>query len=215
MSKRALSHTDEEILALRRLIAKKAIESWYKLPEKTRAFVNVEDLIQDGLMFARKLMLKHDPKRAKFSTVLFHCLENRYRRQAEWLNAKKRFDGFALTLEDVERTAFDKNAELNVINVHVVRAFVSVYFDATWELRESLRRWFIQHDTTKIHTHGKRFNRDKKEFLSLAKKYQLDSNDCRILLSNSKCKSQVVEKLPDNILWNDNGQTSRMCRMQS
>lgn len=183
------------------LIAKKAIESWYKLPPKTRAYIDVEDLIQEGMIAIFFLIKRYDKSRkVKFSTLLHITLENGYKRKAEKLNAIKRFDGNVSSVEDMQLNGFEPSMEESFdIHAHVVRVFLNVYAEASDELKSSMRRWFLQYNATKVHVSSMRFQKDKKEFLRLAKKHGMDESDCRIVMCSAKCQAEIDKRLPENV----------------
>jgi hypothetical protein len=193
--------TDSDINAVKGLIAKKAIESWKKLPPKTRCYIEISDMIQDGIFVTTKFLAKgrFDPKKGKLTTILWTKLENFYHRCAETLNANKRFDANDLMIEDMLLGGHDVSKEEEAAEdcEHIRRAFLEAYNDASDNLRESMRRWFLQMDATKIHTHSVRFRKDKVEFKQLAAKYGLDRTDCRKLMNCVQIRNDVVSRLPE------------------
>lgn len=190
-----------DISAVKGLIAKKAIESWRKLPPKTRSYIDIEDMISDGVFWTTKFLSKghYDAKKGKLTTVLWIKLDNFYRRCAETLNAAKRFDGNVLLLEDLKAAGIDvsKDEEAPEICEHVRYVFLSTYEDASEGLRESMRRWFLQMDSTKVHTHSMRFKKDKSEFRQLAARHGLDVQDCRTLMNCTQIRNEVISRLPE------------------
>lgn len=66
----------------RRMVAKAAWAAWRSLPMQTRTWIEVEDMIEDGMLAAWKLAnnplrrRRFDPSRGEFSTVLHHKLHN-------------------------------------------------------------------------------------------------------------------------------------------
>jgi hypothetical protein len=193
--------TIEELNSVKGLIAKKAIESWRKLPPKTRCYIEIEDMIQDGLFVTSKFLAKgkFDPKKGKLTTILWPKLENFYRRCAETLNANKRFDANDTMIEDMLLVGKDiSNPEEEAeTREHIRRAFLEAYFEASENVRESMRRWFLQIDATKVHVHSVRFRRDKVEFKKLADKHGLNKDDCRKLMNCVQIRNEVVSRLPE------------------
>lgn len=193
--------TDDDLNTIKGLIAKKAIESWRKLPPKTRCRIEIDDMIQDGCWRISSFLASgnYNAKRSKLTTVVWIKLDAYYKRCAELLNAQKRFDANDVMIEDMLAIGQDVSNPEEAIETreHVRRAFLEAYTEASEHLRESMRRWFLQMDTTKIHTHGSRFIRDKSEFRKLAAKYNLDKDDCRKLMNCVQIRNEVVSRLPE------------------
>jgi hypothetical protein len=184
----------------KRLIAKKAFESWYKLPIKMRAYIDVEDMIQQGLIYVKYSMMKnYNPKRAKLTTFLYTGLENFYKRKFEEMRAIKRYDANDIPVEVLVAVGMEPSIEEEFdIHQHVIESFSDVYYNATERLRESMKRWFLQNTTTKVHVGGNRFKQDRKEFLKLAKQFNLNDADCRVLIHSPKCQLEVIKRMPEN-----------------
>jgi len=73
------------------LIAQKAIRTWYKLPPHYRVWVDVEDLIQEGVLFARfHVFPRYKPSRSKFTTYLTAALDNYFLSIGRGVKHKKR-----------------------------------------------------------------------------------------------------------------------------
>ena len=191
-----------DIDSVKGLIIKKAIESWRKLPRRTQCMVSIEDMVQDGIVYTMHLLFhsryKYNSKRSGLTTVLWNGLENHYKRCADALNATKRFDGFNESLEALhEDKGFDVSTieeEREICN-HVRRVFFDVYNHASEGLRESMRKWFLQTESSKIHTKSSRFIKDKKEFKILATKYQLDLQDCRTIMYSNQVRNEIISRM--------------------
>jgi len=194
--------SEVDIASVKGLIAKKAIESWRKLPPKTRSYIEINDMIQDGVFWTVKFLAKghYNPKKGKLTTILWPKLENYYRRCAEILNTQKRFDGLDSYLEDLKANGFDISIieESGETREHVRRVFMDVYINASEGLRESMRKWFLQTEVTKIHTSSVRFHKDKKEFKVLASRFKLDLQDCRAIIYSTQVRNDIVSRLPEN-----------------
>src|SRR5712675_1842922 len=189
--------TEIDIASLKGLIFKKAIESWRKLPRKMQSYIDIEDMYEDGVIYVMHFAKHYNPKKGKLTTILWLGLENFYKRGAEQFNAIKRYDGETLLLEDLKLIGFDAESseEASEIRTHVSVVFLDVYNHASDELKESMRRWFLQIEDSKIHTKSTRFMKDKKEFKVLAIKYGLDVQDCRTLMNCSQIRTDVINKL--------------------
>ena len=196
------STVELDIQSVKGLIAKKAIESWRKLPRRTQCIVSIEDMIQDGTLCVSKFLIKgsYNKNKGKLTTILWQKLDNFYHRGAELLNANKRFDGFNESLDFLkEEKGYDTptSEEESEIREHIRNVFLDVYTNASDKCRESIRRWFLQMENTKVHTKGNRFLKDKKEFKTLADRFGLDVQDCRTLMHCTQIRNEVISRLPE------------------
>lgn len=206
------------VASYHRLVALKAIESWKKYPKPMQARFEVEDMIQDGLYFTfEKVVPRWKPSKGKFTTILFPSLHNFYFNEWIRLSRERRMDWGVLSIDAVREqngevvrgivnrmTVMEEQAAfvpewMKQLHVHVVRSVLGVYCESSGSLRESMRRWFLpNYHTSKVHIHSHRFKLDRREFLPLAKKHEVDRMDCEILMTSNKCQKQVFEGLPEN-----------------
>jgi len=201
---------DVVAIQYRALVARMAINSWWKYPPTVRWHMDVEDMIQDGLLFVRYVALPgYDRKKRAFPfRYLQKCLTGFFSNMAEYHYAKIRYEGRTIQIEDLRILGEEPSEEVeycNGIHVHVVRAFTNVYFSASEPLRQSMTRWFLgrKHGSTqgiRIHRNTVRFQNDRREFLALAHKYNLDRTDCEVILGSSKCRKDILDKLPENVV---------------
>src|ERR1039458_5668782 len=193
----------EDVEGYKRMVAAHALLAWRYLPPQVRASTDVDDLIQDGLMFARfGLAPKWRPEWGKFTTLLHASLPHFYMNKMA-VNGRprkaQRIPLGAVSIEDIWIDLCPFLHEQPVDNAmldHVVHAFERIYYESSLDLRESLRRWFLQADR-KVHVHGMRFERNRQEFLKLAKKYNVDKTDCQILMASGRCQGRLLKLLPE------------------
>ena len=194
----------EDVEGYRRMVAAHALLAWRYLPPQVRATTDVDDLIQDGLMFARfGLAPKWRPEWGKFTTILHTSLPHFYMNKFGAAGGKpvraQRITLGAVSIEDIWIDLCPYLHEQPVDNAmcdHVVRAFERIYYEGSIPLRESLQRWFLDAGRN-AHTVGCRFERDRQEFLKLARKYKVDKVDCQILMASDRCQQRLLKRLPE------------------
>ncbi len=62
------------IESYRKLVAMQAWKAWRHLPMQTRMWIDIEDMVEDGMMQAWKLTQTYNPNWANFTTALYHRL---------------------------------------------------------------------------------------------------------------------------------------------
>lgn len=68
-----------------------AWEAWRRLPMQTRCWIDVEDMLEDGMMEAWKLTRTFNPRWASFTTALYHRLHKFFINEyLEFHSAQKR-----------------------------------------------------------------------------------------------------------------------------
>src|SRR6266404_791932 len=173
-----------------RLIAQKAWSTWRKLPPSNRAWMDVEDLIQDGVLFARFVVRpKYRPHRGKFITFLSICLDQYYSRQLAATYSQKRNKCQTIPLENVSYSlgAVDFT-EQEIYAVETIKKISSV---ASPMLRHYLHSWLMPRISTRGRgPHGRRFEIAKSEMQRLARQYNFNRDDFAFLLQDQTwCKT--------------------------
>ena len=193
----------EDVEGYKRMVAAHALLAWRYLPPQVRASTDVDDLIQDGLMFARfGLAPKWRPEWGKFTTLLHASLPHFYMNKMAVNGRPRKAQRIPLGAVSVEDIWIDLCPFLheqpvdNAMLDHVVQAFERIYYESSLDLRESLRRWFLQAGE-KVHVRGMRFERNRQEFLKLARRYNVDKTDCQILMASGRCQGRLVGLLPE------------------
>lgn len=200
----------------RAAIAKAAWEAWRRLPPHTRVWLGVEDIIEEGMLWAHThARNRWMPSRGKFLTWITHCAQRHFiTRYLDPLGkclqrnelgttgiedllweASRRGNG-SVSIDRVLALGVDPDADL-LAACFAVDAFVNVYNRATEELKVAIVKWFLRSEHTKFQTTGRRFIETSKEFRDLAHQHQLDINDCRHLIKSPRCMDEVSRK----VLW--------------
>lgn len=196
-----------------RLIAMKAFQTWRRLPRQTRAWLDVEDLIQEGVMFTRSNVIpSYNQDLAKFSTYLWKCLDRhflnvlRHHRYPSW------FEGRNLSLDHLHPVEsdngnynFTSDDVFNLFSSYIslpvgstptdkhltlVQSLTNIFMDASPKLRKSIKLWFFDKpESGKVQMNGRPFKRARKEFLELARKHGLDAGGAEMLLTSEAWKA--------------------------
>ena len=179
-----------EIENYTRLIAQKAWSTWYKLPPSSRAWMDIEDLIQDGALFARYVVRpKYRPHRGKFITFLSICLDQYYSRQLAAIFSQKRNKCQTIPIENVSFSLGAADCtEQEIYAVETIKKISSV---ASPMLRYYLHSWLVPRDNARGRTsRGRRFEVARSEMQRLAKEYKFTRDDFSFLLQDQTwCKT--------------------------
>lgn len=76
-------------------LIKKISWSWHK-----RTGIELETLIAEANLAFAECQNNHNPKRGKFSTLLYHCVESHFKNIIT-KSHRKRYDGIEINLEDI------------------------------------------------------------------------------------------------------------------
>lgn len=192
------------------LVTKKAIQYWKRLPSPVKAYVSVEDLVNDGLIFARfEVMLKFDPKKYKnkFSTLLFIALDNFYKlRCIELIRIKRTLPGEQIrigeALSEHEDSLVCDPEDPNQLDISIAvsgeQGLKKVYTLASPKLRKYMETWFFStKGTAKVFKRSGPFIKAAKEFRRLASFHSLDKEQCMAFLDRRRRDDYNVEVLSD------------------
>lgn len=190
------------------LVTKKAIQYWRSLPAPVKAYVSMEDLINDGMIFARfEVMLKYDPKKykTKFSTLLFLALDRFYQlRIIELVRIKRSLPGEQVRIGDIDEAHEDAVAidppDNNQIDLMLAvsgeRGIKKVYVLASPRLRRYIECWFFSSKgITKVFKRSGPFIKASKEFRRIASITGLDKAQCAAFLDRRKKEDYNVDIL--------------------
>lgn len=189
----------KDVIGYQRLVAEQAIKAWWHYPPQLKTTIDVEDLIQDGLIFARfELAKSWRPERGKFTTYLYSVLPNFYQNQMV-VNGVLR-ESLRVQYKTVSMDSWGDNDIIDddvcdPLYEHIVRSFEGIYYDASLMLRKSIRRWFLME--SKVCLHGMQFQRDRREFLQLIGKHEIDRRDCEVMMNSQRCLNRFVKLLPE------------------
>lgn len=180
------------------LLYKLSLNCWKKLPVSHKTWVSVDDLVQDGLLFARtKLMPKYDVRRAGFITILTTSLEQFYSRKLASLYRKKRMAPDLLVYLDalvINNGEFTTPQDLRskdqdvLIQMSMEAAIDVLYKDASPLLRKYMNKWFYSEKDLPRVRNSTVFKRARREFRILAVKHNINAETFRVALENRNQK---------------------------
>ena len=171
-----------------KLIAKKAWMNWRKLPPASRAWIDPEDLINDGVLFVKSYIIPHyRPHRGPFSTFLIFALDQYYMRVLMTNYTGRRNACQTIAVAEVKH-------ELGALGdledeIHAVESLKKIAHVASPILRRYLGRWLVYRGN--VHRHGLHFQVARSELLELAKKYNFTYQDFEFLLKNETWRKTV------------------------
>ncbi len=222
MAKECVTDTLSSAESYRRMVSKLAWNVWRKLPPQTRTWLQVEDLIQDGMEWVVTIGIpKYRRDEASLCTFLYVGIGNYFKTEYLMkLYHRKRYEGRTVSLEGLDLVGVDdvkypletridalvdRKSQVDIVRgCWVVPMLVRIFRQATELLRRELRRWFLRTRTTRIHSRqrlGRLTNRQvdfslaRYEFLGLASREGLDYDDCDHLLTNPFCQRQLKLEL--------------------
>src|ERR1700688_21232 len=92
------------------MIAQKAFQAWRRLPAQYKVWLDVDDLIQEGVLFARyHVWPRYKPLFGKFTTYLYASLERFYYSIVHDKFYQKRTAREIVPIADVERKLIGKD----------------------------------------------------------------------------------------------------------
>lgn len=174
------------------LVAKKARTAWYRLPPQTRAWVSLEDLIQDGMLHLVQVLIpKHNPRKCRLITYLWLGLDNFYLNKNYFHFAKSRFDGRTVPLLTEILPVKQDTKEITALS-----GLFRLLRVASPELKREMVRWLLRPDpTTKFNVVGKSFKDLKKEFLALSPVTGFGHEDMHYLMVTETWKLRSAQTL--------------------
>ena len=162
----------------RSLIQQKARQTWYKMPAHHRAWTDIEDLIQDGILVAHRISKLYQPERARFITYLYNALDNYYKNVLATRFYRKRSCADVLPLEAVEENLLAPSEVEQT--VHAEECLERLLATASPELRERLVCWVFS--TEALPHSGKRFKSARRELRKRSRALGFSDDDLRLLL---------------------------------
>jgi len=168
-----------EVDQFKGVIVDRAVANWYKLPRPIQQRMPLQDYIQEGYVFAIKVLYgtetrkaRWDPKRgARAETLLYTTLNHFYENVALGLTCTKR-GALTLSLDDEEtdlanklatKATFEEMADAE----DVVRR---LHAQASYELVRFLDTHLFSRTANKVVTWGSTFQKHRDEFRQLAKR---------------------------------------------
>lgn len=188
MTRRPSIHLSAQYLPL---VAKKARQQWFRLPPQTRAWVALEDLIQDGMLhLVQHLLPKHNPKKCRLLTFLWWGLDNFYKNKNNFHFQKSRFDGRTVPLN-----AAVISAGSDVREVFALSALYKTMEAASPELREKMVCWLMRPTPTKFRRYGEPFTTLRREVLALGPSTGFGYDEMHYLLTNESWKTRSAREV--------------------
>lgn len=204
------------------MVAKEAHKVWRGLPEHTKIWLSVEDIMQDGMIkLVTEVIPKFDKSRASLSTLAYLSIHNyfddeytvKFGGRLKKLPSGRRWyrrhhEGTTVGIEDLtvkgrdRRTCWDAlhSMALNLvqsseadIECWVVPTLVLIHGHASSLLKTEMVHWFVTNERLRLGT--PKFNACAEEFRELATEYHFDVNDCRHLFQSPECMDQLSQEL--------------------
>jgi hypothetical protein len=213
------------IESYRKLVAMQAWKAWRRLPMQTRIWIDIEDMIEDGMRESWKLTKTYNPQWASFSTALFHRLhhffineyiEHHSAQQRGWervngnlrpiphrsiqemeLYVKTKGSSIDDVVGQIPALVVSEDSILNnaLTECFVVPALERVYQEASPKLQAAFIEWFLSLDKSRIHKKGKPFRKAAKEFRELCSCEGVVMEDCIHLVRSPSCLDTLSRDL--------------------
>lgn len=200
------------------MIAKLAWDSWNKLPQHTRRWMDFQDLVQLGIHdFYKFVVPRWKPGKGALSTYLHWSLEKgTFKNLASHLLAQKRKDTKTQSIEDIQdrykqngmdfdlerclKIEVHDNSSDTVNEEHVVSVFSKIAANCSPGLRPHLYTWFLQpQESFELPSiRSKQFKEARRSFIRLARWYGMSRHDCALLLRSENCQKKVMASLIRN-----------------
>lgn len=165
----------------RPLLAKKSRQVWQKLPPRTRAWIDLDDLMQMGAIHLQtEVVPKWDPAKGSFLVWAWILLDRFYTNELIRLTAKKRDDYGTSNVDDAAiKCRLGRHSEVTQ-KLQVRQGLARVYQDASPGLQKSLRGWLK--GNRRLDRRGLRFRMVRAELLGLVKQHRVTVDDVRYAL---------------------------------
>jgi hypothetical protein len=171
-----------------RLIIKQARMYWARLPKEVKYVVDVEDMIQEGILFVRSSVIpKYDPKYdTRIITLIYVSLDRFYKQYSIAQSRGKRYikaqkvpaDLFAsVGYEGIVDNALAKDSNV-VKEIESRQLLLEVYKQASPRLKKYMQLWFFGANAPARVRSGARFDKARLEFLEIANACGLARDNC-------------------------------------
>jgi hypothetical protein len=177
-----------------KLVVSRAWSAWRKLPPNARAWIDVEDLIQDGLIFARtKAIPSYRPHRGSFKQYIAVVIDQFFMRTLHSSFTMRQNN--CLNVPLLNWSCSLASHDTIEQEIHAVETIKKISRDASPLLRKHLYQWLVLHGN--VHTGCRSFICSRSEMLLLARKYNFTRDDMDFLLHNETWRKTVQLSLPD------------------
>lgn len=178
----------------RRLIIQKARATYFKLPAQHKTWIDLDDLVQDGILFARYHVLpRFRPHRANFCTFLSTSLENYYRNRMWALYMQKRNLCQPVSLSTVQYRVGNGGQEDVEQEMRAVQALLRVAGQASPLLKKYLRHWLLVQG--RMQKTGSAFTAVRSELLELSESCGLGREEFEFLLTHDSWRRRLQARV--------------------
>jgi hypothetical protein len=194
------------------MIVEKAARSWHMLPEHTRGWVTIHDLINDGVSFTvTEAVRKFKKNRStNFSTYLYAALDNFYRYRTEPYRSEGRQESTTFSLDSFVNVMYSNGTQRSgtmleyvssklrfdaeatyIMKIDIERQFIKLYRDSSPQLRRYLIKWFFQPRPMRV-ARCKELNDSRKEFRRLATQHSFTADMCRMMIRDQAIRIHLA-----------------------
>lgn len=205
-----------------RMVAKESIRVWSVLPQHTKVWVSLEDVMQDGMLkLVTDVLPNWEKSKSSLSTFATQVVRNhlddmytvKYGGRWKQTSSGRRFyrkhnEGSTVGIEDLvpageRRNCWDvlHSMAANLVYSDVgkecwsVPTLLQIYAHASEPLKKEIIHWFLTNERLRLDT--PKFCVACEEFRKLADKYGFDCDDCRHLMNSPVC----MDKLSRELTW--------------
>lgn len=173
----------------RGMVYSRAIHCYNLLPASVKGWTDVEDLVQDGMLFLDRVVhqrggrtARYDATRSSFSTWIYSAVSNFYQGWAAAANCKKRF-AIIVSLEDA--TSIANRASFTPKSSELIDAYQKVqqlHLHASIDLVAFLDMNLFHTPPRVARPRGPKFSVLASEFRTLASRFNVSLNEYRLMV---------------------------------
>lgn len=192
---------------VRLAIVKQAVIFWNKLPQHTRSWFTINDMIADGINHVvMNVAKKYKSDLSKIITYVTHCVRNHYINVVKYYLAEERRDSKTVSLQtpvgvDSNTTLLDTLELVHgsfedcvIARIDATVAFMKVYAAADLQTRKYIIKWLLQPRFSRNKV-GENFTEAVHQFKYLAFHYGLTYELCSSILSDEVLRTSLSFKL--------------------
>jgi hypothetical protein len=193
---------------VRLAIVQQAILYWNKLPQHTRSWFTLSDMIAEGVNHVvMQIAKKYKSELSKVITYVVHCVRNHYINVVKYFMAEERKDSRTVSLsspltadgmtlfDTLVATASTGSLENCVISrIDAITAFMKVYGAADESTRKYIIKWLLQPKFSRNKV-GEHFTEAVHQFKFLAAHFGLTYELCSSILSDIDLRTSLSFKL--------------------
>jgi hypothetical protein len=177
------------------MIVQKAQQTYARIPEENKRYIDFEDVLQEGLIAAWKAEQSFNPKKSKYSTYVFNGLDQiNSGLLAPFRQAKRNATTGLVELDaPVEGT---QNARLDIEDVEAlpseIQEAVDVLLVVFWAADSKVQQMMLEVASGKLRFHP-RYLKLARRLRKLVRLHQASERHFNLLCSNQDVKAQVIE----------------------